>query len=68
MLSVRYPKLAVGINVSLLLLLIPISGWLFRSFAFFLDAIPVQLGVLLHSTLHPVLEGQIEKREERLVK
>jgi len=66
LLSLRHPKLSAGINIALLLLLIPISGWLFRSFAFFLDAIPVQLGVLLHSTLHPMLEAQIEKREQKL--
>ncbi len=65
-LSLRYPRLAAAINIALLLLLIPISGWLFRSFAFFLDAIPVQIGVLLHSTLHPVLESKMESRERRL--
>ncbi len=66
LLSLNHPKLSAGINVALLLLLIPISGWLFRSFAFFLDTIPVQIGMLLHSNFHPMLERQMEKLEARL--
>jgi CHASE2 domain-containing sensor protein len=66
LLGLRWPKLAAGINVALLLLLIPISGLLYRSFSLFLDAIPVQIGVLLHSTMHPALEGQLERMEKRM--
>ena len=68
LLSVNHPRVAAGVNVALLFLLIPISGWLFRSFAFFLDTIPVQIGMLLHSNFHPMLERQMEKIEEKLVK
>jgi hypothetical protein len=60
-LGLWYPRTAMALNIAFLLLLLPISGWLFRSFAFFLDAIPVQIGVLLHSTLHPVLEKHVER-------
>ena len=65
LLGLKFPRTAFCLNVGFFVLLIPISGWLFRSFAFFLDAVPVQIGVLLHSTMHPALEKQLERLEER---
>jgi CHASE2 domain-containing sensor protein len=67
-LSLNHPKLATAVNVALLFLLIPVSGWLFRSFAFFLDTIPVQISMMVHSNFHPMLERYMERLEERLVK
>jgi CHASE2 domain-containing sensor protein len=67
-LSLNHPKLATVVNIALLFLLIPVSGWLFRSFAFFLDTIPVQISMLVHSNFHPMLERYMEKLEERLAK
>ena len=68
LLSLHHPKLATAVNVALLFVLIPVSGWLFRSFAFFLDTIPVQISMMVHSNFHPMLERYLEKLEERLVK
>jgi CHASE2 domain-containing sensor protein len=59
LLGLRYPRLATVINVSLLVLMIPISGWIFQGFSFFLDAVPVQIGVLLHSFLHREAEARL---------
>ncbi|MDR3698219.1 MAG: CHASE2 domain-containing protein [Candidatus Sulfopaludibacter sp.] len=67
-LSLNHPRLATAVNVALLFLLVPVSGWLFRSFAFFLDTIPVQISMMVHSNFHPMLERYMEKLEERLVK
>ncbi|HWD00572.1 MAG TPA: CHASE2 domain-containing protein [Candidatus Sulfopaludibacter sp.] len=62
LLGLKWPRTATAINLSMLILLVPISAWLFRSFAFFLDAIPVQISVLLHSTMHPALEKHLETK------
>ena len=61
MLGPFYPRTALLLNVAILVLLIPLSALLFRSFALFVDTMPVQVSVLLHHLLNPIVESKLHK-------
>jgi hypothetical protein len=60
-LSLRHPRLATLSNIAIFVLLLFVSGLLFRSFQLFLNTIPVQVSVMLHNLLHPVMHPYLER-------